>query len=236
MKRTFLIIVIVSLCAVVAIGGNITFVMSNSVLKQNKPVYAEKSDVKVFVDLTENKLYLMNKNKMLKSYPLSKEKETALSPIGDWTIDRMEEWTNETESFWMGLNVPWGTFGIRGTIIPIENVRTTSLGCISMLDKDAAELYAMVEEGTQVKVYGGPYGAFGKGYRVLNYGNRGSDVYEVEKRLKAQGFYNGSIKGIYDETLRIAVHEFQKDRGLKISDNIGKDFYEKLGIILMDSN
>jgi hypothetical protein len=51
-KRMFLIVVIVSLCAVVAIGGNITFVMSNSALKQNKPVYAEKADVKVLVDLT----------------------------------------------------------------------------------------------------------------------------------------------------------------------------------------
>jgi hypothetical protein len=109
-KRMFLIVVIVSLCVVVAIGGNITFVISNSVLKQNKPVYAEKADIKVFVDLTENKLYLMNKNKIFKSYLLSNEKETASSPIGDWAINHMEEWTNETESFWIGLNVPCPTY------------------------------------------------------------------------------------------------------------------------------
>jgi hypothetical protein len=110
MKRMFLIIVIVSLCAVVAIGGNITFVLSNSALKQNKSVYAEKADVKVFVDLTENKLFLMNKNKVLKSYPLYHGKETASYPIGNWNIEHMEKWINNTESYWMGLNVPCPTY------------------------------------------------------------------------------------------------------------------------------
>jgi hypothetical protein len=109
-KRMFLIVVIVSLCAVVAIGGNITFVMSNSVLKQNKPVYAEKADVKVFVDLTENKLFLMNKNKILKSYPLFQEKKTASFPIGNWNIEHMEKWINNTETYCITLNVPCPTY------------------------------------------------------------------------------------------------------------------------------
>jgi hypothetical protein len=176
----------------------------------------------------------MNKNKILESYPLTKINEIASAPIGDWTIEHMEKWNNVTEGYWMRLNVPWGTFGIQGKVAPLENRNTVSLGSIKIQDKDASQLYAIVEEGTLVKVYGGPYGAFGRGYRTLNYGDRGSDVYEVEKRLKAQGYYDGSIEGIYGEALRIAAHTFQRDKGLEISDIIGKTFYEKLGIILME--
>jgi hypothetical protein len=129
-------------------------------------------------------------------------------------------------------HVGWGTFGIQGTIMPSENGTIDPLNCIRIMNKDAANLFAAVEEGTPVKVYGGPYGAFGKGYRTINYGNRGSDVYEVEKRLKEQGYYKGIVEGIYNDDLRIAIHAFQKDKELKITDIIGKSFYEKLGIII----
>ena len=128
--------------------------------------------------------------------------------------------------------VGWGTFGIQGTTTYLESSKLVSIGCINILNKYAVELYSIVEEGTPVKVYRGPYGAFGKGYRNLDFGNRGPDVFEVEKRLKAQDYYKDSIEGIYNDTLRIAVHTFQKAKGLEVSDVLGKSFYEKLGIIL----
>jgi hypothetical protein len=128
--------------------------------------------------------------------------------------------------------VGWGTFGIQGMLTPLEKGTLDPINCIRIKNNDAADLFAAVEEGTPVKAYGGPYGAFGTGYRNLNYGDRGSDVYEVEKRLKDQGYYKGSVEGIYNEALKIAIHTFQKDKELKITDSIGKEFYEKLGILI----
>ena len=60
----------------------------------------------------------------------------------------------------------------------------SSHGCIRMDNKEVAELYNLVPIGTKVTIIEGPYGEFGKGYRVLKSGMYGSDVLEIQKKLK----------------------------------------------------
>lgn len=92
----------------------------------------------------------------------------------------------------MGLNVPWGQFGIHGTLDPYSVGWASSHGCIRMNNNDVAELYKTVSYGTKVVIVNGPYGDFGKGFRNLKSGMYGSDVKKIQEKLKDLGFFTGT--------------------------------------------
>lgn len=234
MRRIFLIFVILTMCGIVFVGGNITFVSSNSVLKHSIKSNTDKSDYKILIDLTENKLYLINNNDIINSYPVSPGKKESASPIGNWKIVQKNVEDKGSMGNWLGLNVPWGTYGIHGPAEPMENSGSESHECIVMQNKDIQRLYKLVGVGTEVIVYGGPYGAFGVGHKAINYGDRGADVYEIQKKLMKLGFYKGPVNGIYGEDLRTAVHKFQADKELEVKDTLGEAFYSKLGIMSIE--
>ena len=65
---------------------------------------------------------------------------------------------------------------------------------------------------------------------VLKNGSRGSEVKEVQRRLKLWGYYNGSVDGVFGAGTRSAVVSFQKKNGLKADGVVGKATYKALGM------
>ena len=65
---------------------------------------------------------------------------------------------------------------------------------------------------------------------VLKQGARGSEVKEVQTRLKKWGYYKGSVDGIFGAGTRAAVISFQKKNGLKADGIVGKATYKALGM------
>nr|WP_274601603.1 peptidoglycan-binding domain-containing protein [Clostridium rhizosphaerae] len=65
-------------------------------------------------------------------------------------------------------------------------------------------------------------------FRVLDPGNTGSDVYEVQRRLKDKGYYSGPLDGRYGEGMKAQVIKFRKDNNLKITHTIDKEFYNAM--------
>ena len=63
-----------------------------------------------------------------------------------------------------------------------------------MENNDVKELYKLVPVGTKVVIIDGVYGPFGKGFRNLKSGMYGSDVLEIQKRLKELGFFTRNSK------------------------------------------
>ena len=110
----------------------------------------------------------------------------------------------------MGFNVPWGQFGIHGTLEPGSLGWASSHGCIRMENSEVAELYKIVPIGTKVTIVDGPYGAFGKGFRDLKSGMYGSDVLEIQKKLKELGFFNGTPNGKFGSATEEAVKNIYK--------------------------
>lgn len=129
---------------------------------------------------------------------------------------------------------PWGKYGIHGTDEPWSIGNDLSKGCIRMYNDDAKEIKKIVSYGTQVTIIKGLYGPFGTGLRTLDPGDRGSDVYQIQLMLQDQGYYNGYVDGIYGENMHDAVDKFQKDNGLYVSKYITKEFYDALGVTLME--
>lgn len=195
-----------------------------------------KKDLAILVDLTEERLYLINKekNQIIKKYSIASGKMETPSPIGTWKVIGMAKWSGGFGTRWIGLNVPWGTFGIHGTNKPGSIGSEASHGCIRMLNSDVEELYEYISIGMTVAIYGGPYGGFEKGFVTLKPGDRGAAVLEVQRKMKEKGYYPGKPDGIYGEGMKRYVMEFKEDHELTINNNIDHEFYKKLGIILMD--
>lgn len=195
-----------------------------------------KKNFAILVDLTEERLYLIDKdkNEIIKKYSIASGKIETPSPIGTWRVIGMAKWSGGFGTRWIGLNVPWGTFGIHGTNRPGSIGSEASHGCIRMLNKDVDELYEYVRVGMTVAIYGGPYGGFEKGFVTLKPGDRGAAVLEVQRKMKDKGYYLGKPDGIYGEAMKRYVIEFKEDHELTVNNNIDYEFYKKLGIILMD--
>jgi len=195
----------------------------------------EESEYDIFIDLTESMLYLFKDDELVKKYVIAQGKEKSPSPIGVWEIvSKARNWGTGFGTRWMGLNVPWGSYGIHGTNRPSSIGRMASAGCIRMHNSDVEELYDIVPYKTKVYIYGGPYRNLGSYLQVLKPGDRKSHVLEVQIRLKAKGYYQGALDGIYGDGMKKALLEFKKDMGLPYNHYVDQQTYEALGILAFE--
>lgn len=194
--------------------------------------YEESQELYIFVDLTKCYLYFFREGELVKKYSIAIGTRENPSPIGIFKIIEKGKWGKGFGGRWMGMNVPWGVYGIHGTTKPGSIGRAASHGCIRMRNGDAAELYDMVRHGTVVEIYGGPFGPFGKGFRELRPGDTGADVLEVQRIMKLRGYYNGYLSGYYGVATEKALNRFQKQNMFPISNVITVETYDRLGIIL----
>ncbi|WP_427340918.1 L,D-transpeptidase family protein [Caloranaerobacter sp. DY30410] len=203
--------------------------------KQLNKHYDYKNFV-ILVDIDKKYLYLYDTdtNKVIKKYVVATGKPSTPTPIGSFKIIEKAKWGGGFGSRWMRINVPWGKYGIHGTDKPTSIGYNASHGCVRMKNRDIEELYSMVKYNTPVILFSGPFGPFGYGFRILRPGDRGSDVREVQKRLKQKGYYYGPTDGIYGDGMKHALFRFLKDNNMPITDRIGYNIYKKLGIVLME--
>lgn len=195
-----------------------------------------KSKFLILVEVDKKSLSLIDKEsgRVIDVYPIASGKPSSPTPLGNFLIVEKAHWGEGFGSRWLGLDVPWGIYGIHGTNQPSSIGGSVSAGCIRMRNSDVEDLYDKVYTSTQVLIMNGEFGPFGQGFRTLKPGDRGSDVYEVQKRLSRLGFYTSSIDGIYGENMKKALVSFIISRGIPLTDRIDEKIYEELGIILMD--
>ncbi|HBT63898.1 MAG TPA: hypothetical protein DEB10_04450 [Ruminococcaceae bacterium] len=183
----------------------------------------------IMIYIEEKKLYLFDGSRCIKSYPIASGKQESPSPIGKWEVIEKNDWGEGFGGYWLGLNVLWGKYGIHGTSRESSIGHAASHGCIRLYNKDIKELYDIVTIGTPVIINNGPFGPFGTGFRQLIPGDRGADVLVIQQRLRELGYYKGQENGIYEDDLKLAVYEFQKDNKLKIKYTITYDDYLAMG-------
>lgn len=133
-----------------------------------------------------------------------------------------------------GLNVPWGNFGIHGTSDENSVGWASSHGCIRMRNQEVSELYKYIPIGTKVTIVNGPYGAFGKGFRTLKSGSYGSDVLEIQKKLKQLGFFTSTPNGKFGVETEKAIQKYCKVNNLYERKTIDIELQTHMGFILMD--
>jgi L,D-transpeptidase ErfK/SrfK len=179
----------------------------------------------ITVDMEQFELTLKEGQEIIEVYPVAVGKPATPTPTGNWRIIQKTE--NPGGPFgarWMRLNVPWGGYGIHGTDDPESIGQPVSHGCIRMNNDDVIELYDIVPLGTEVKIIGETFTG-----RVLYLGvDGGADVVRVQEILQNLGYYTGPLDGEYDEEVRDAILDFQRDYGLMTDGVVGPNTYEAL--------
>ncbi len=71
---------------------------------------------------------------------------------------------------------------------------------------------------------------------LSKYGSRGSEVTQIQTKLKRWGYYNGNVDGIYGTQTVNAVKSFQRKNGLAVDGIAGKKTLEAMGIYSSSSS
>ncbi|MGB4217669.1 MAG: peptidoglycan-binding protein [Bacillota bacterium] len=188
----------------------------------------------IVVDLDARRLTVYSEGKPFKSYPVAIGKPSTPTPTGNWKITDKGMWGGGFGTRWMGLNIPWGRYGIHGTNRPSSIGTAASQGCIRMFNQHVEELYRWVSWGTPVKIVSGGFGDMGWYRPSLSRGSTGAPVKEVQCQLRDFGYYTGGLDGIFGYQTEQALKRFQEDHGLNVTGIVDQKTYDALGIFLMD--
>jgi len=189
----------------------------------------------IWVDIHHKSLTLYEGTKIQKRYVIATGTGQTPTPIGTYRIN--SRFSGELGGFgtrFLGLDVPWGQFGIHGTNKPGSIGTNASHGCIRMYVKDSEELYGLVGNGAKVVIEGGPYGWLDQGLKTLRPGDRGSHVAALQARLLQLGYGYQWPDGIYGQGTQQAVARAQEALGLPANDFADPAFYRAIGLILFE--
>ncbi|MBP3638166.1 MAG: L,D-transpeptidase family protein [Clostridia bacterium] len=188
----------------------------------------------IHVDVESKSLTVWQGAQCVKQYTVATGAWDTPTPLGTFVINsRFSGRMGGFGTCFLGLNVPWGSYGIHGTNKPESIGSNASHGCIRMHVKDAEELYALVPNGTKVVIECGPYGELGTSLRPLKSGDRSSMVRAVQRKLRALGFYYGWPDGIYGAATQQAVDAARKACHLPPGE-VDWAFYQAIGLTLFE--
>jgi hypothetical protein len=196
----------------------------NSNYRETYGFYIPEEGCAIFVDLDIMTMTVYLGGDIHKEYPISGGSDRTPSPIGTWRVISKANWGEGFGGSWIGLNVPWGDYGIHGTIDPWSIGKyNDSQGCIRMKNEDVAEVKKLVTWGTIVHI---KYDSMP--FRSMENGMVGSDVQEIQKMLIKLKFYTGSADGVFGDGMERAVRSFQRTYHLRVDGIVGRQTYKKI--------
>ncbi|HHW60344.1 MAG TPA: L,D-transpeptidase family protein [Syntrophomonadaceae bacterium] len=185
------------------------------------------------IDLAKRQLTLYENKQVLKKYPVGIGKSKTPSPLGEWkVVNKGVGWGGGFGTRWMGLNVPWGIYGIHGTDKPYSVGSSESHGCIRMLNKHIEELYPLVPVGTMVRIVeNGQMVPRSFQPRILKLNSSGPQVVYLQSRLKEKGIIFDNADGRFGHMTELALRYYQAWNGLQITGIADEDTYRALEMI-----
>ena len=196
-------------------------------INTNQPTESPTGKVSMVINTQSKILELYNDDQVYKKYRIAVGKSKTPTPIGEWNVVWKDyNWGTGFGTRWMGLNVPWGTYGIHGTNKPWSIGQFASHGCIRLRNKDVEELFEWIPIGTLVRIEGRK----AKVGRTLKYKTSGSDVVTLQLKLKELGYFPGRADGLFGAMTEEAVKTYQTDKGLTATGIATKEFCTTLGI------
>jgi len=196
------------------------------------PIVSDQGIFTIEVYPQRHVLIVRKQGKKIKSYTIAVGNPSTPTPVGEYKIVyKGKDWGPSFGPRWLGLNVPWGIYGIHGTNKPSSIGQHKSHGCIRMLNRDVIELYEMIPPGTKVTIYGHVLGDPGHYPRSLAEGDVGGDVQLIQSRLKSAGYYKGNCDGKFGSSTTAALKKFQRDSHLPPNGVVSNKVYEKLGLL-----
>lgn len=108
-------------------------------------------DYRIIVDLSDRRLYLLDGNKVVKSFPVGIGKILTATPHGEFRIiNKAPNPGGPYGTYWLGLSKKG--YGIHGTNNPASIGKRVSKGCVRMYNRDVEQLARLVSIGTRVTI------------------------------------------------------------------------------------
>jgi len=186
--------------------------------------------VSLLIDTDKLTLTVFSDEQVWHTFSVAAGKAETPTALGEWTIANKGVWGGAFGSRWMGLSVPWATYGIHGTNRPGSIGSRASHGCVRMRNRDVIVLYGWVKVGTPVKVVGRPREHFGEVPRTMRQSYVGSDVVQLQLALRELGLYRGPIDGRFGSGTARAVREFQWVSFIQVTGVAGPETRKALGL------
>jgi peptidoglycan hydrolase-like protein with peptidoglycan-binding domain len=188
----------------------------------------------VLIDTSNLTLTLLENGKPVSQFRVGVGRPSTPTPLGYFKVADKAAWAGGFGTRWMGLDVPWGKYGIHGTNKPWTVGQRKSGGCIRMLNRDVEKLYAVVEVGMPVIITAGHFGVLGSARPRIEPGAKGSYVYAIQLRLAKLGYEHAGVDGVYGPATERAIMRLQRDKGLPVTGIVDVRTYEALGMSVMD--
>lgn len=187
-----------------------------------------ESQAHITIDVTDRILKLDLTGHSSSTFPCAVGKPSTPSPIGSWriVIKTINPSWEVLGTRWMGLNVPWGNYGIHGTNAPWSIGNQISNGCIRMYNSDVEYVYDHAPIGTPVDIVG----SYGQSAAGLRLGSAGPAVQELQGRLIVLGYLAGPADGVFGPETELALRRFQYRMGLPADGVAGPATLRALGI------
>lgn len=195
------------------------------------PIIADQGMYMIEINPQRHQMIVWVQGQKFKTYPIAVGKPSTPTPVGEYQIIyKGKDWAPSFGPRWLGLNVPWGNYGIHGTNRPYSIGQHLSHGCIRMRNIDVIELYNMIPVGTVVKINGHVLGDLNHEPRDLAEGDIGGDVQLIQSRLKSAGYFTGICNGKFRADTTAAIKKFQRDHQLLPNGVVSVKVYEQLGL------
>jgi hypothetical protein len=206
----------------------LTNAMANLTLA-NPTVSPPAGELRLVIDMDKRTLSVLVDDRVFKIYPCAIGKPSTKSPVGEWAVvHKGTNWGGGFGTRWMGLNVPWGIYGIHGTNKPGSIGTQASAGCIRMHNRDVEELYPWVKLRTRVSIVG-DYPRI-KVRSPVSVGQTGHAVQQVQMSLREAGFNPGFTDGRYGNDTENAVKTMQQHFGLPVTGRADLNILTLLGL------
>lgn len=192
-----------------------------------QPVGPPQGEISIVIKVNSRLLELYCDDQIYKKYRIAVGKRATPSPVGEWLV--VYKSYSDKDIFgtrWLGLNVPWGSYGIHGTNRPWSIGQFASQGCIRLRNIDIEELFEWVPVNTPVKIIGSKV----KFYRNMRYTSSGPDVVSLQLRLQQLGFFGGRADGLFGKTTDEAVKAFQSERNIDATGIVDAKTAKLLGL------
>lgn len=188
-----------------------------------------EAEATLLIDRGTRTLTVLIGGKFHKQYRVAVGKPGTPTPLGDWRIvHRSTNWGSGFGTRWMGLNVPWGIYGVHGTNKPYSIGSYASHGCIRMFNNSVEEVYPLTRVGNLVRIIDTRLSALPQlSGRKLKEGMSGQEIVYLQWHLKAQGI-PVSCDGRFGPMTTWALKYFQAIYCLPISGEVDEATYQTL--------
>lgn len=144
---------------------------------------------RITVDIPSRTLEFRYAGRLFGPYPVGLGKPSTPTPKGYWHVVEKDPnpWWAPLGSRWMGLDVPWGNYGIHGTNADWSIGSYVSNGCIRMHNWDIETIFPLVVIGTPVDIVGEYPEVYRRRYREPWWKGRISGGEAVLGKARANG-------------------------------------------------